>query len=64
MSATKQLFEQMREELTHEQAFYYEDLDIMYHDWLRSQEFEKIQAELRPIGANPLKVEEFSDLPF
>ena len=42
MSATKQLFEQMREE----SPFSNEDMDIMYQDWLRSQELEKIQAEL------------------
>ena len=50
MSATKQLFEQMREELTQEQAFYYEDLDIMYHDWLRSQELDKVQLKFEPIN--------------
>ncbi len=64
MSLTKRHFESQRENLIENESEYLGDYDLMYKEWLESQEYEKLVAsgELSPKISTSKVVT--SDLPF
>jgi hypothetical protein len=63
MSLTKRHYESQRENLIESGSDCVSDLDLMYNDWLQSQEYQKLveSGELVPVS---VKQKEFCDLPF